>query len=94
MRCSVWRQQAENVVESLSKGSRVLVNGKLKQRHWKTREGENRSTWELQVSAIGPSLRFATATVTKVQRATATTATEDPWAATEPATDEPAAFAA
>jgi single-strand DNA-binding protein len=94
MRCSAWRQLAENVVESLSKGSRVLVNGKLKQRHWETPEGEKRSTWELQVSAIGPSLRFATATITKVQRATATASTEDPWNAAEPATDEPAAFAA
>lgn len=94
MRCSVWRRQAENVVESLTKGMGVLVNGKLKQRHWKTREGEPRSTWELQVSAIGPSLRFATAKVTKVQRATATASTEDPWNTAEPATDEPAAFAA
>jgi single-strand DNA-binding protein len=95
-RCSVWRQQAENLVESLTKGMGVLVHGEFKQRHWKTRDGEPRSTWELQVRAIGPSLRFATAKVTKVKRATATAAADDPWNSAEPATEpaETTAFAA
>jgi single-strand DNA-binding protein len=94
MRCSVWRQQAENVAESLTRGGRVIVTGVLKQRHWETREGEARSTWELQVREIGPSLRYATATVTKAKRTTAGDEPEDPWAATEPPAIEPPSTAA
>lgn len=68
MRCSIWRDAAENVTESLTKGSRVLVQGKLKQRSFETREGERRTVVELEVDEIGPSLRYATANVTKTQR--------------------------
>ena len=66
--CSVWRQAAENVAESLQKGMRVLVQGRLKQRSYETREGEKRTVYEIDVDEVGPSLRSATAKVTKVQR--------------------------
>ncbi len=65
---TVWREQAESVAESLAKGSRVLVTGRLEQRQWETAEGDKRSVVELQIDEIGPSLRFATATVTKTAR--------------------------
>ncbi|GAB3995696.1 hypothetical protein GCM10029992_13650 [Glycomyces albus] len=63
--CSVWRQYAENVAESLSRGSRVIVQGKLKQRSYETREGEKRTVYELDVEEVGPALRFATAKINK-----------------------------
>ena len=66
--CSVWRQAAENVAESLQRGARVVVTGRLKQRSYETREGEKRTVFELDVDEIGPSLRYATAKVTKTQR--------------------------
>src|SRR4051812_38710859 len=69
MRCSAWRQVAENVAESLTRGSRVLVTGRLRQRSFETKEGEKRTVMELEVDEIGPSLRFATAKVNKVSRA-------------------------
>lgn len=68
MRCSIWREAAENVAESLTKGTRVLVQGRLVQRSYETREGEKRTVVELQVDEIGPSLRYATAKVTRAQR--------------------------
>jgi single-strand DNA-binding protein len=68
MRCSVWRQPAENVAESLVRGTRVVVTGRLKQRSYETREGEKRTVVELEVDEIGPSLRYATAKVQKTQR--------------------------
>jgi single-strand DNA-binding protein len=68
LRCSVWRQAAENVAESLTRGTRVIVNGRLKQRSYETREGEKRTVVELEVDEIGPSLRFATAKVNKTSR--------------------------
>jgi len=68
LRCSVWRQYAENVAESLTKGMQVMVQGRLKQRSYETREGEKRTVVELDVDDIGPTLRFATAKVTKSQR--------------------------
>lgn len=68
MRCSVWRQYAENVAESLTKGTRVIVSGRLKQRSYETREGEKRTVMELEVEDVGPALRFATAKVNRVQR--------------------------
>ncbi len=68
MRCSVWREQAENVSESLHRGTRVVVTGRLVSRSWQTQEGENRTVMEMQVDEIGPSLRYATAQVTKAQR--------------------------
>ena len=68
LRCSVWRQYAENVAESLTKGMQVMVQGRLKQRSYETREGEKRTVVELDVDDVGPTLRFATAKVTKAQR--------------------------
>ncbi|MDR0504247.1 MAG: single-stranded DNA-binding protein [Bifidobacteriaceae bacterium] len=67
MRCSIWREAAENVAETLTKGMRVVAQGRLVQRSYDTREGEKRTVVELQVDEIGPSLRYATA---KVQRTT------------------------
>ena len=66
--CTVWRQAAENVAESLVRGSRVIVSGRLKQRSYETREGEKRTVIELEVDEIGPSLRYATAKVQKMSR--------------------------
>ncbi len=66
--CSVWRQAAENVAESLQKGMRVVVQGRLKQRSYETREGEKRTVIELEVEEVGPSLKFATAKVARAQR--------------------------
>jgi single-strand DNA-binding protein len=68
LRCSVWRQAAENVAESLSRGTAVIVQGRLKQRSYETKEGEKRTVYELDVDEIGPSLKFATAKVTKASR--------------------------
>jgi len=68
LRCNVWRQAAENVAESLTRGSRVIVSGRLKQRSFDTKEGEKRTVVELEVDEIGPSLRYATAKVQKMQR--------------------------
>ena len=68
MRCSIWREAAENVAESLTKGTRVIVQGRLVQRSYETREGEKRTVVELQVDEIGPSLRYASAKVTRAQR--------------------------
>lgn len=68
MRCAIWREAAENVAESLTKGSRVLVTGRLKSRSYETREGEKRTVVELDVDEVGPSLRYATAKVARTQR--------------------------
>lgn len=68
MRCSIWRDAAENVAESIHKGDRVIVTGRLVQREYQTREGEKRTVVELQAEEVGPSLRYATARVTKAQR--------------------------
>lgn len=68
LRCSVWRQYAENVAESLTKGTRVIVTGRLKQRSYETREGEKRTVMEIEVDDVGPALRYATAKVNRVQR--------------------------
>ena len=66
--CNVWRQAAENVAESLQRGARVIVTGRLRQRSYETREGEKRTVIELEVDEIGPSLRYATAKVQKMSR--------------------------
>jgi single-strand DNA-binding protein len=66
--CSVWRQAAENVAESLQKGMRVVVQGRLKSRQFETREGEKRTVFEIDVDEVGPSLRYATAKVTRTTR--------------------------
>lgn len=99
LRCSIWRQAAENVAESLTKGARVVVQGRLKQRSYETREGERRTVYELDVDEVGPSLRYATAKVTKVTRsgtggsfgssAPASPPADDPWTSAAPADDEP-----
>ena len=68
LRCNIWRQAAENVAESLTRGSRVIVSGRLKQRSFETKEGEKRTVIELEVDEIGPSLRYATAKVNRANR--------------------------
>lgn len=97
--CTVWRQAAENVAESLQRGSRVIVVGRLKQRTYDTREGEKRTVIELEVDEVGPSLRYATAKVQKMQRSGGTggglgasgssgsTFNEDPWAVAAPSSN-------
>jgi single-strand DNA-binding protein len=93
LNCSVWRQAAENAAESLQRGMRVVVTGRLKARSYETREGEKRTVFEIDVDEIGPSLRYATAKVTKVSRGGGgggfggggggySGGGEDPWAAT------------
>jgi single-strand DNA-binding protein len=103
LRCSVWRQAAENVAESLTRGSRVMVTGRLKQRTFETREGEKRTVIEVEVDEVGPSLRYATAKVVKTTRGGGAgtggsgsgfgaAPADDPWSAPPPAgglTDEP-----
>jgi single-strand DNA-binding protein len=87
LRCSVWRQYAENVAESLTKGTRVIVTGRLKQRSYETKEGEKRSVVELDVDDVGPVLRNATAKVTRATRGESgyngggSAPMDDPWAA-------------
>ena len=95
LRCSVWRQYAENVAESLTKGTRVIVTGRLKQRSYETKEGEKRTVVEMDVDDVGPALRNATAKVNRVTRgsdggynSSATAPLDDPWAAPV-STDEP-----
>ena len=68
LNCSVWRQAAENAAESLQRGMRVIVSGRLKARSYETREGEKRTVFEIDVDEVGPSLRYATAKVTKTTR--------------------------
>jgi single-strand DNA-binding protein len=87
LRCNVWRQYAENVAESLQRGMRVIVNGRLKQRSYETKEGEKRTVYEVEVDDVGPALKYATAKVTKVSRGgggfggapAADAASDDPW---------------
>jgi len=89
LQCQIWRQAAENVAESLTKGMRVILSGRLKQRSYETKEGEKRTVFEVEVDEVGPSLRNATAKVTRTQRAAggaaapaaADTFGDDPWAA-------------
>lgn len=91
LQCQIWRQAAENVAESLTKGMRVILSGRLKQRSYETKEGEKRTVFEVEVDEVGPSLRNATAKVTKTTRQGGTTGgfsaastdtfNDDPWAA-------------
>ena len=96
LQCQIWRQAAENVAESLTRGMRVIVSGRLKQRSYETKEGEKRTVFEVEVDEVGPSLRNATAKVTKTTRAaggnanagggfTADSFSDDPWASSAPA---------
>jgi single-strand DNA-binding protein len=101
LRCSVWRQAAENVAESLTRGARVVVTGRLRQRSFETKEGEKRTVVELEVDEIGPSLRYATAKVNKTSRGSGSggfgggsggsggsnAPADDPWASAAPASD-------
>lgn len=86
LRCNVWRQQAESVAESLTRGMRVIVTGRLKQRSYETKEGEKRTVYEIEVDECGPSLRSASAKVTKSARSGPADgqerrpASDDPWA--------------
>ncbi len=103
LRCSVWRQAAENVAESLTRGMRVVVQGRLKQRSYETKEGEKRTVYEMDVDEVGPSLKYATAKVNKTTRggggggygsSGGSQASDDPWASAAPApaggfSDEP-----
>ena len=79
LRCNIWREAAENVAESLTRGSRVIVTGRLKQRSFETREGEKRTVFEVEVDEIGPSLRYATAKVNKASRGGAVAAVRRRW---------------
>jgi len=98
--CNVWRQAAENVAESLSRGTRVVVQGRLKQRSYETREGEKRTVYELEVDEVGPSLKYATAKVQRMSRSSGgggfggsggsgsqsgAGSSDDPWASATPA---------
>jgi single-strand DNA-binding protein len=84
--CSVWRQAAENVAESLQRGMRVIISGRLKSRSYETREGEKRTVFEIDVDEVGPSLKTATAKVTKTTRSGggggygSGSSDNDPWA--------------
>lgn len=83
LRCTIWRQPAENVAECLTKGSRVIVTGKLKQRSFETKDGDKRTVIELEADDIGPSLRYATAKIAKADRQV-TSVEADPWTAEAP----------
>ncbi|HEX6921167.1 MAG TPA: single-stranded DNA-binding protein [Actinomycetes bacterium] len=103
--CNVWRQAAENVAESLQRGMRVIVQGRLKQRSYETKEGEKRTVFEVEVDEVGPSLRNATAKINRGQRSggggggggfgggagSGSSAADDPWASPAPGgmSDEP-----
>jgi single-strand DNA-binding protein len=101
--CSVWRQAAENVAESLQRGMRVVVQGRLKSRQYETREGEKRTVFEIDVDEVGPSLKYATAKVTRTTRqgggggysgggqgGGAAAPADDPWATPAPSGGAPA----
>jgi len=99
LRCSIWRQAAENVAESLQRGMRVVAQGRLKQRSYETREGEKRTVVELDVEEIGPSLKYATAKVNRTTRGSSgggfgggsdagggsSAPADDPWGSAPPA---------
>ncbi|HEY2166802.1 MAG TPA: single-stranded DNA-binding protein [Jatrophihabitantaceae bacterium] len=94
LRCSIWRQAAENVAESLTRGMRVVAQGRLKQRSFETREGEKRTVIELDVDEIGPSLKYASAKVNRTQRSSTgggfgssggdAAPADDPWGSAPP----------
>lgn len=100
LRGSIWREAAENVTESLVRGSRVIASGRLKQRSFETQGGENRTVIELEIDEIGPSLRYATATPVKANRKQSNAVTsrssappaDDPWSAAPRTTDEEIPF--
>jgi single-strand DNA-binding protein len=93
--CNIWRQAAENVAESLTRGMRVIVSGRLRQRSYETREGDKRTVYEVEADEVGPSLRNATAKVARAQRQAGdrpgsnggglADSGEDRWATSQPA---------
>ena len=88
LNCSVWRQAAENAAESLTRGMRVIVSGRLKARSYETREGEKRTVFEIDVDEVGPSMKYATAKVTKTSRSGGgqgfqSGGGDDPWASNQ-----------
>ncbi|MGH3914577.1 MAG: single-stranded DNA-binding protein [Pseudonocardiaceae bacterium] len=98
LRCNIWRQAAENTAETLTRGMRVIVSGRLRQRSFETREGEKRTVVELEVDEVGPSLRYATAKVNRVSRqggasggggygaaSSSDSSSDDPWSSAPPA---------
>jgi single-strand DNA-binding protein len=89
LRCSAWRQAAENAAQSLTKGTRVIVHGRLRQRSFETKEGDKRTVVELDVDAIGPELRYASA---KVSRGGGATADDGPWQSPPADTDDEVPF--
>jgi single-strand DNA-binding protein len=96
LRASVWREFAEHVAGSLTKGSRVIATGRLKQRSYETKEGEKRTSIELEIDEIGPSLRYATASVTRAQSSGnrsggASAPADEAWAPSAPADSTPQA---
>lgn len=80
LRCSLWREPAEHVAGSLTKGARVIATGRLRQRSYETREGEKRTSLELEVDEIGPSLKYATAQITRASGGAQRSPNEDSWA--------------
>ena len=101
MRCSVWREQAESAAESILRGTRVIVTGRLKQRSFETKEGDKRTVVELDVDEVGPSLKYATAKVLRSSRSDGqanggygsgsaqAAPADDPWATPAPVADPP-----
>ena len=88
MRCSVWREQAENAAESLARGMRVVVTGNLVSRSWEDKDtGQKRTVMEMQVDEVGPSLRYATASVTKVDKGGQRQPQDSAWGQQQPASD-------
>ena len=92
LRCSIWQEAAEHVAGSLTKGARVIAQGRLKQRSYETKEGEKRTVVELEIDEIGPSLRYATASVTRAQSGRGggrpqAVAADEAWAPSAPAGD-------
>jgi single-strand DNA-binding protein len=102
LRCSIWRQAAENAAESLTRGMRVIAQGRLKQRSFETREGEKRTVIELDVDEVGPSLKYASAKVNRTQRSSTgggfgasgsdAAPADDPWGSAPPAAGGNAGF--
>lgn len=101
--CNVWREMAESVAESVTKGMRLIVTGRLRCRQYETKQGEKRQSWELEVDEVGPSLRYATAKVNKMGRTSghggqqgstraAAPAGGDPWATTAAPTHNSGGF--
>jgi single-strand DNA-binding protein len=82
LRCSIWRHAAENLAESLTKGTRILLTGVLRQHEWETPEGEKRYSFQVDATEIGASLKWATVTVNKPTRTTTGEGNTDPWTTT------------